>query len=67
MTRPKKSRIVARPPVFSIFKPTGIHISSLERINLSLDEYEAIRLVDFLELDHAQAAKNLNVSRPTVT
>ena len=67
MTRPKKSRIVARPPLFSVFKPAAYPRSELETLNLTLDEYEAIRLVDFMGLDHGEAAQHLEISRPTVT
>ena len=36
-------------------------------MTLSLDEFEAIRLVDGLGMDQDQAAAEMQVSRPTVT
>jgi len=40
-------------------------MSSLEKIPLELDELEAIRLADLLGMDHVDAAKEMNISRPT--
>ncbi len=30
-----------------------------------MDEFEAIRLADYKQLDHAQAAESMDISRPT--
>jgi len=38
-----------------------------EGVCLTVDEFEAIRLSDFEELTHAQAAQLMKVSRPTFT
>ena len=65
MSRPLKERKVALPPVFSGFKPIGIPSSSLETIIMSLDEFEAINLADYRGLEHADAAKLMNISRST--
>jgi predicted DNA-binding protein (UPF0251 family) len=65
MARPEKFRIIKSPPVFHSFKPAGISIRQLEHIYLSLSEYEAIRLADYEKLDHAEAAKLMEISRPT--
>lgn len=65
MTRPKIERIVKVPPRYSSFKPVGVRKMELEIIEMSLDEYEAIRLADFLGLDHAQAAEQMEISRST--
>jgi uncharacterized protein len=35
------------------------------QVILSIDEYEALRLVDYEGLDHTDAAEKLEVSRPT--
>jgi predicted DNA-binding protein (UPF0251 family) len=67
MSRPKKDRTVAFPPLYTSFKPTGVRTRNLRRINLSLDEYEALRLADYEGLDHLQAAQRLGISRPTFT
>jgi len=38
----------------------------LEAVRLSVEELEAIRLVDFEGLEHEEAAKQMNVSRKTL-
>ena len=65
MTRPKKKRSVHRPPVFASFKPTGIRGVQLQRLGLALDEFEAIRLADYVGLDHAESAEQMDISRST--
>jgi len=67
MPRPEKKRMVGRPPLFTSFKPAGIRGRALARLPLSLDEYEAIRLADYLEMDHAEAAAEMEISRSTFT
>ena len=67
MPRPEKQRIVNTPPLFSSFKPTGVTRTSLKKITLSLDEYEAIRLADKLGMDHSEAAELMEISRSTFT
>ena len=65
MARPKNNRIVQTPPLYSEFKPIGLRRSKLQTINLSLDEYEAIRLADNLGLSHLESSKEMNISRST--
>ena len=65
MPRPKKYRTILQPPVFDRFKPAGVRGSMLDRIVLTLDEYEAIRLADYLGYNHLQASKLMNISRST--
>ncbi len=67
MARPKKERIVKRPPLYSSFKPTGIMRSELQRITMSLDEYEAVRLADYMQMDHKEASVEMEISRSTFT
>lgn len=65
MPRPKNNRIVHQPPIFTEFKPLGVKAYKLGEISLSLDEYEAFRLADYLALSHAEAADEMEISRPT--
>ena len=65
MSRPKNNRIVYEPPSYTEFKPAGVSIKSLEEIQLSLDEFEAIRLADLLGMSHEEAANEMGVSRST--
>jgi predicted DNA-binding protein (UPF0251 family) len=65
--RPQKERRIAAPPAYSDFKPTRVPTRLLESVDLTLDEYEAVRLCDYRGLDHATAAGEIGVSRPTFT
>ncbi len=65
MPRPKNNRIVHEPPLFTEFKPVGVHGKSLEEVVLTLDEYEAIRLADQLGLSHEESANEMEISRST--
>ena len=65
MARPQNNRIVNNPPLFNEFKPVGIAGRDLNKIFISLDEYEAIRLADKQGLSHLEASKEMNVSRST--
>ncbi|AEA33355.1 DUF134 domain-containing protein [Hippea maritima] len=47
------------------FKPCGIPANTLDRVTLSYDELEAIRLADFEGLYQQQASELMQVSRPT--
>ncbi len=40
---------------------------NLDIVVLTIDEYEAIRLADYENLTHEEAAKKMNISRPTFT
>jgi len=52
-------------PGFRFFKPQGVPLNLLDRRELELDELEAIRLADMLDLPQAEAARMMNVSQPT--
>lgn len=67
MPRPKNNRIVHEPPLFTDFKPTGVKGVDLDQVQLSLDEFEAIRLADYLGLSQEEAAGEMEISRPTFT
>lgn len=49
------------------FRPFGIATAKLDPVVLSYDEYESIRLTDYEGLEQAQAAEQMNISRPTFT
>jgi len=65
MPRPQKNRIVKQPPPYASFKPSGVARRDLQQIFLSLDEYEAIRLADFLQMEHENASLEMGISRST--
>jgi len=65
MVRPRKDRIVAFNPEVSYFKPRGIPLIDLDEVCLTVDEREAIRLADLVNLSHEEAGKCMGVSRAT--
>ena len=65
MAKPKKDRRVQYPPSVVYFKPQGIPMVQLEQETLTVDEYEALRLVDRDGLDQAAAADRMGISRAT--
>jgi len=67
MARPKQSRLVMAAPEYSVFKPYGRCCSKKQPVELQLDEYEAIRLLDYEGMQQTEAAEVMNVSRPTLT
>ena len=62
MPRPVKCRIITEMPNHIAFKPVGFPMEELEKVILSLDEYEALRLADFEELYHEIAAEKMNAA-----
>jgi predicted DNA-binding protein (UPF0251 family) len=47
------------------FKPCGIPVHNSEFVTLTKDEIEAIRLADFDDLYQEDAAREMEISRPT--
>ncbi|MGD2250292.1 MAG: DUF134 domain-containing protein [Candidatus Methanofastidiosia archaeon] len=66
MPRPRQCRRVRYGPKFQCFKPRGIALQGLEEINLTVDELEAVRLVDLEDKDQNEASQIMNVSQPTL-
>ena len=52
-------------PENTCFKPEGVKISSCDEVQLTLDEFEAVRLAHYEGMYQEQAAVMMNVSRPT--
>ena len=65
--RPKKTRWVKCSTAQRIFKPQVRSVSAEQVIILSLDEFEAVRLLDHEHLSQIQAAKEMRVHRSTVS
>lgn len=51
-------------PTKTEFRTAGEHPDKLKKIELTVDEFEAIRLADFEEESHEEAPKLMNLSRP---
>lgn len=67
--RPKKFRNCScphRPPGSQLYKPAGIPTSEIEKIQLPLDELEAMRLCDSEGLSQEEAGRRMGVSRGTI-
>ena len=62
--RPKKYRIVRTDPKISQFSPRG-KAGRPDEVDLAMDEFEAIRLTDFMGLDQKEAARFMRISQPT--
>jgi predicted DNA-binding protein (UPF0251 family) len=65
MPRPIKCRRVAFLPETNYFKPAGIPMRSLEEVNISVEEAEAIRLKDLEGLEQEKCAERMSISRAT--
>ena len=65
MPRPCKRRRVCRMPGCVRFGPMGSREESGPEISMTVDEYEAIRLIDLLGLSQEECAARMNVARTT--
>jgi uncharacterized protein len=65
LSRPKCCRNIGLMPENTWFKPEGVKASSCGEVNLTLDEFEAVRLAYYEGMYQEQAAEMMNVSRPT--
>lgn len=66
MPRPCKRRRICAKPICCKFSPESGKKHSTDCIVMTLDEYEAIRLIDYEGLTQEQCAKQMNISRTTV-
>ena len=62
--RPRKYRIVKVDPRISQFSPRG-KPGRPNEIELKMDEFEALRLADYLNLNQKEAAKSMRISQQT--
>ncbi len=70
MTRPRKTKIVHTAPIpanRAIFKPAGIPLSMLAINNITFEEFEAMRIVDFESKSQYDAAASMGVSQPSIS
>ncbi|MBQ1313344.1 MAG: DUF134 domain-containing protein, partial [Clostridia bacterium] len=65
MPRPKTCRRICSYPSYWSFAPEDGHCG--ESVQLMLDEYEAIRLIDHQKMTQEECAEAMGVSRATVT
>lgn len=62
--RPKKDRIVRADPKICQFSPRG-KPGRPNEVGLGMDEYEAIRLADYMGLSQKEAADSMQISQQT--
>lgn len=70
MPRPRKMKILHGPPLpqnRSLFKPAGIPARQVPINVLTLVEFEAIRLIDWLDKSQSDAASMMTISQPTIS
>ncbi|SFL34303.1 DUF134 domain-containing protein [Halanaerobium salsuginis] len=65
MARPTKDRLIEQLPEIKFFKPAGVPGHQLEVVEITMEEVEALRLKDVEGLKQEEAARLMNVSRPT--
>jgi predicted DNA-binding protein (UPF0251 family) len=64
--RPPKPRVIRFTPRFTAFAPAPARDAGPDAIVMTLDELEAVRLVDYEGLLQEEAAAMMGVSRGTV-
>lgn len=65
MARPTRCRKICAEPAYDSYRPMGIPTG--EKITMTVDEYETLRLIDLEKCTHEQCAKQMGISRTTVT
>lgn len=65
MARPTKARRICMEAAYDNFCPEGVPAG--EKVIMTMDEYETIRLVDLEKCTHEQCAKQMGIARTTVT
>lgn len=66
MPRPMKWRKVCSLPDNSKFGPLDATLDNHEYINMTVDEYETIRLIDLEGFNQEECGKQMNIARTTV-
>jgi uncharacterized protein len=64
--RPKKYRIVRTNPKISQFSPRG-KPGRPDEVNLTVEEFESIRLTDYIGFNQKAAAASMHISQQTLS
>nr|WP_319374178.1 DUF134 domain-containing protein [uncultured Methanobacterium sp.] len=65
MARPRRFRRISEEPHIKCFKPEREDLDSLKPIEILIDEFEAIRLRDYHDIQQKRSAEIMGVSQPT--
>ena len=65
MARPRIFRKISKEPEIRCFKPENENMDSLEPIKITLDEFEAIRLRDYHDIQQIRSAEIMGISQST--
>ena len=65
MPRPRLNRKIRFNPEVTYFKPRGVPMSTLDIIELTLEETEALRLKNIEQLSQNECAEKMNTSQST--
>lgn len=65
MPRPRKYRRVCSVPEITSFAPTNLFEEDGQVIKMNVDEYEAIRLIDYEGMTQEECANQMEIARTT--
>ena len=65
MPRPRVFRKISKEPEIRCFKPEKENLDLLEPIEITIDEFEAIRLRDYHDIQQKKSAEIMEISQPT--
>lgn len=66
MARPKKKRNICSLPNKNKFGPLDIEKNKRDVLNMTIDEYETIRLIDYEGLTQEECSIQMDIARATV-
>ena len=67
MPRRKRNRKLQAPPIVKGMSVYGVRGRRSREVVLLFEEYEVIRLLDYRNMTQEEAAKHMEISRPTLT
>jgi predicted DNA-binding protein (UPF0251 family) len=65
MPRPRRYRRILEEPQIRCFKPERDDLDSLKPIEITIDEFEALRLRDYHDIQQKRSAEIMGISQPT--
>lgn len=66
MVRPKKCKMVYAEPGVTYFKPRAMPLLDLKEVELTVEEFEAIRLKDLKGYEQKAIGKKMGISQSTL-